>query len=130
MTTPTCSTGKRSASSSAWRSVDTTPRSAQNSGCMGSIASCTPSWRRTEPKLGDPLLDPLSSAGRSREPVGEAPTTMTRHPRAQGRRLVDGLPVVADRSLVVFGETSDEAAAAHGRHAQPRVGDDAACACQ
>src|SRR5665647_2218993 len=76
-TTPTSDAGNCSAMSSAWHSVDTTPRSAAKMGCIGSIP------RRTPLSLAYGASSAIASTARaraptmSRSPFGSPPGTST-----------------------------------------------------
>ena len=77
-TTPTCSAGNASATSSACPSVDSTARSAQYIGCSGSSARRTPRSPAYGASSASASATRCRAPARSREPGGRPPTTSTR----------------------------------------------------
>ena len=77
-TTPTCSAGCCSAMSRAWARVDTTPRSAANIGCIGSIAEPHAAGAGVRGQLRDGVGGAVAGGGQVAVAGGRPPGTSTR----------------------------------------------------
>ena len=106
------------------RACDSTLRSAQVIGCSGSSARVTPAARASGRMACSPSRTIARAPGRSFDPGGRPPQTMTRQAAPERVRLRDGAAVVLDRRGAAGGVGGGEhAAAAEAGHRQPGIAD-------